>query len=402
VVGVQKRKVLICIMLKLMVVTTGRADYGLLYPLLNKLKQSDKITFRLIVTGSHFSSKHGNTYKIIERDGFTINHQIPIEQKEDTQKEVCSSIADSIVAYAKIFESYSTDGMILLGDRYELMAAGTAAMIYNVPIIHIHGGEATFGCIDDTIRHTITKMASLHFTSIPEYARRVIQLGEHPDKVFVVGAIGIDNIVSLDLMSKDELHKSTGVDFNKDVAMMTFHPVTRDESKDAENQIKKVLNSIIQQDFTTLITMPNTDPGGSLIYDIIMDYRKKYKDKIVFTENLGQVRYLSALQHSKLMIGNSSSGILESASFKIPVVNIGDRQKGRVQPANILNCECNTKDINVAIKLAVSSEFATTLEGLVNLYGEGHAAERIIKILENIDYSDKSTYVKKGFYDLPL
>jgi UDP-hydrolysing UDP-N-acetyl-D-glucosamine 2-epimerase len=275
-----------------------------------------------------------------------------------------------------------------------------AAIIHKVPIAHIHGGESTIGAIDETIRHSITKMSAFHFTAIDQYAKRIVQMGENPDRVFVVGAIGLDNIVSTPLMSIDELSKFSGVDFKKNVALMTYHPVTLDHYNSAEHQIQEILSTLLKTNLTVLMTMPNADTSGQIIYRFVQSFSKKYPEQFTLVKSLGQKAYLSAMQHSKLMIGNSSSGIIESASFKLPVVNIGDRQKGRVRTSNVIDCDCSQNAIRHAIDLALSDGFKTSISLLQSPYGDGKASDRIVKIIETIDFKDNRSIIEKKFFDL--
>ena len=293
------------------------------------------------------------------------------------------------------------DLILILGDRYELWAISIAAVIHKIPIAHIHGGESTFGLIDDPIRHSITKMSTFHFAAIDTYAKRIIQMGEHPRRVFVVGALGIDNILSIPLLDKNQLSEITGMDFNKSIALMTYHPVTLDDYNEAENQIREILNTLCNTELRVLMTMPNTDTSGDIIYKHIQKFTQYYPDQFKLIKSLGQKNYLSAIKYAKLMIGNSSSGIIESTPFKIPVINIGDRQKGRHKTPNIIDCECNRASINSAIKKALSQEFKNSIQKIVSPYGDGKTADRIIKILESIDFTSKSALLKKGFFDLP-
>jgi UDP-hydrolysing UDP-N-acetyl-D-glucosamine 2-epimerase len=390
----------------ILVVTTGRADYGLLYPLLSKISQSERLDLLIAATGYHYSKKHGNTYQFIERDGFTIDFKVPMTQKKDTQHEVCSSVSKGVLEFSKIFSKNKIDLIVILGDRYELLAVGSAAIIHNIPIAHIHGGELTFGAIDDSIRHCMSKMSILHFTSTQAYANRVIQLGEDPSRVYPVGAIGLDNIVNLEPWTREELSESVGMDLSGDFAIMTYHPTTVDVmglDYRPGTQVKIILKELLNQGLRTIITMPNSDPGADELFQNIKEFIADYPDKFVLVKALGRVRYLSVLKYARLMIGNSSSGILESASFKLPVVNIGDRQEGRIQPRNIIQWSFGEHimyPLSVAVERANSDHFRSTLEDLENPYGDGHAAEQIVAVLENLDYDNLHTYLKKGFYDL--
>lgn len=382
-------------------VTTGRSDYGLLSPLIHKLIASDKFELRLIVTGMHLSHLHGKTIQLIKKDGVNISDKIKMTSKKDTENAICNSVAIGLQKFSKLFNKMKPDFLIVLGDRYELWSACMAAVIHNIPIVHIHGGEVTIGAIDDPIRHSVTKMAAFHFASTDLYAKRIIQMGENSRHVFNVGAIGLDNINIMELLTCKELSEFTKVDFaKKNIALMTYHPVTLDAYVDAYRQIQELLQALLKTDLFTLITMPNADPGGNLIHQKIANYVEQYPDKFKLIKNLGQKGYLSVMKYARMMIGNSSSGIIESASFKLPVVNIGDRQSGRFRPKNVIDCACSQVDMLKAIERALSADFGKLVSQLENPYGDGHTAGRIMKVLEKIDFNNKIQYLKKGFYDL--
>jgi UDP-hydrolysing UDP-N-acetyl-D-glucosamine 2-epimerase len=306
-----------------------------------------------------------------------------------------------LAGFSSLFQKRQPDLVIVLGDRYELWALCIAAVIHKIPIVHLHGGESTLGLIDDPVRHSVTKMSTFHFASIEAYAKRIIQMGENPNRVYVVGALGIDNIKNMRLMDIREVSEYTGVDFGqKNVALLTYHPVTLDDYTLAGHQTQEILEALIQTTLFTLITMPNADTGGNTIYQIIEMYSQKYPDRFRFVKSLGQQGYLSAMKYAKLMIGNSSSGIIESASFKLPVINIGDRQGGRFKPANVIDCVCSIESIMGTLDKALSEDFTRSILDIENPYGDGTAAKRIVNILRDIDLSDKSTLIKKGFYDI--
>lgn len=386
--------------LNVMAVTTSRADYGLLYPLIKKLNEDEYFDFELVVTGTHLSSIYGKTIDRIVQDGFTVNHIVEMTLNGDKEHDICNCIAEGVIGFSKIFQKEQFDLVILLGDRYELLSVSISAVINKVPIVHIHGGEATYGQIDDPIRHSVTKMSAIHFPSIDIYMKRIIQMGESPERVFAVGALGIDNIKNISLMKQTELEDYTGVNFDNSIALMTYHPVTLDNYSLAASQVREILEALISFDIFTIITMPNSDTGGNCIYETIKKYIQLYPDKFKLIKNLGQRAYLGAMKYSKLMIGNSSSGIIESASFKLPVVNIGDRQAGRYKPQNVIDCICSKQDIIQAVDLALSNDFQNSIAVLENPYGDGNTANRIIKILKSIDFTHKSRLIKKGFYDI--
>jgi len=386
--------------LTITIVTTGRADYGLLHPLMTVLINNNNFIIHIVATGSHLSQFHGFSVKQVKND-FEYVDTIDLCLNGDKENDICHAISRGIHLFSDLYRAKAPDLIIVLGDRYELLAACIPATIHKIPIAHIHGGEITSGQIDDCIRHSITKMSHFHFASTDQYAKRIIQMGENPKNVFVVGAIGIDNIQNIELMKSEALIAFTGVNFDKNVALMTYHPVTLDDYSMAKEQIEEVLNAVIGTDFITLITMPNSDPAGKIIFSTIKDYEAQYPNKIVCIKNLGQVAYLSAMKYAKLMIGNSSSGIIESASFKLPVVNIGDRQNGRLKPDNVIDCECETQKILKAINKATSTSFFKSISNLSNPYDQGNTSQKIESILEQLDIMNNVSLIKKIFYDLP-
>ena len=315
---------------RICVVTGTRAEYHLLFPLMKAIKQDKELELLLAVTGSHLSDKYGNTYQDIEKDGFHIDAKIPILEKEDKPKDINTAMSRAITGFSDYFWEVKPNMIILLGDRYELLSAAIAAMNYKIPIAHLHGGETTEGAIDECIRHAISKMSYLHFTSCEAYRRRVIQLGESPDRVFNVGAIGLENIRRQRFMSLGELEDSLNFSLEGKFAVVTFHPVTLEEGT-AEEEFTQLLNALdCFPELKIIFTKSNADSGGLIINQMIDRYVEKNKSRCVDVFSLGMVRYLSALRYAAVVIGNSSSGIIETPSFKVPTVNIGDRQRGRI------------------------------------------------------------------------
>lgn len=387
---------------QIMIISTSRADYGLLYPLIKKLLAHSGFVTNLVVTGSHLSDFHGLSIKKIEEDGIPISFKVKASPESDTEDGICTLISEGITNFSNLFTEHKPDLIMVLGDRYELMSACLPAMIHKIPIAHLHGGEQTVGVIDDAIRNAITKMSSIHFASLDLYAKRIIQMGERSSYVFTVGAIGLDNIKDLVLYERKELSDYTGINFNEDIALLTYHPLTLDHYDAAAVQMQEVLQALMQTDLKVLITMPNADTGYTQVFSIIEQYLKHYPEKFNLVKNLGQKGYLSTLKYAKLMVGNSSSGIIESPSFKIPVVNIGDRQQGRYRARNVIDCECSQEAIVQSIQKALSTEFRSTLSDLVNPYGDGTSATKIINCLEKIDLLNKAPLLKKGFVDSPF
>jgi UDP-hydrolysing UDP-N-acetyl-D-glucosamine 2-epimerase len=382
-------------------VTTSRADFGLLYPLICELKQAEGFRVRFIVTGTHLSKLHGYTIDEIRAGGVEVSREIEMTADGDSETAICQAIAAGLIGFSDYFSQFQPDLLIVLGDRYELLSACIASVIHKIPIAHLHGGESTYGLIDDSVRHSVTKMSVFHFTAIEAYARRVIQMGENPEHVYVVGSLGIDNIKNLDLMDALTLSEFSGVDFQKnEVALMTYHPVTLDDYSMAGQQTEEILQVLLTTDLLTLITMPNADTGGETIFRTIESYVTQYPSKFRLIKSLGQRGYLSAMKSARLMIGNSSSGIIESASFKLPVVNIGDRQGGRFKPANVIDCDCTKDSIQNALDKALSQKFAHEISDIENPYGDGNTARRIVNILKTLGPINKTDLIKKRFFDL--
>ncbi|MCM1220811.1 MAG: UDP-N-acetylglucosamine 2-epimerase [Lachnospiraceae bacterium] len=382
---------------KIAVITATRAEYGLLYPLIKELTADSFFDCQIIVTGTHLTEKYGHTVDYIVCDHIRIAHRIDIlgEGVNDPADIVSKAIVKFTVLYRK--EKY--DGIIILGDRYELYGFTIPALLLNIPIIHIHGGEKTEGAVDEKIRHSITKMASIHFPSIEEYRKRIIQMGEPPQRVYAVGALGIDNITQMSLLEKSELEKKLHVNFTDPTALVTFHPVTLEAAEESKKQVTELMNALLESPLLSIITMPNSDAGGDEILDILLKYVSDHGDRFLFYKSLGQRNYLSCLKYVKLVIGNSSSGIIETASFHVPAINIGDRQKGRYAPENVIQCDCDQKSIQDAIALGLNESFRTKIQKYTNPYGDGHAAKRITKILKTMDWN-REELIKKDFFDV--
>ncbi len=388
----------------LLLVTTGRADYGLLCPLIDALRDDGGFAVRLAVTGGHLAASRGETVRLIAEEGRApLAGTVDLALQGDTADDICRAVATGLAGFSRLYERVRPAMIIVLGDRYELWAACIPAVIHRIPIAHIHGGETTFGAIDDAIRHSITKMAALHFASTASYARRLVQMGEDPRRVFVVGALGLDVIRTVDLLSPHELAVRTGVDFSRPVALMTFHPVTLDDYEAAGRQARAVLEALRRTDLHVLASMPNTDPAAERVRAEIERYCAMYPERFVLVANLGSQAYLSAMRYATLMVGNSSSGIIEAASFALPVVNVGDRQAGRIRPANVIDCPCDEKAVSAALAKARSPEFRRSLAGRTSPYGDGRAAQRIVEVLhQRVPWRQPDLLLKKGFYDLPM
>ena len=383
---------------KICIVTGARAEYGLFYPLLEKIRDDGRFELQIIATGMHLSAEFGLTYKEIEKDGFRINKKINILLYGDTEAGITKSIGLGITKFAGAISYLKPNIVILLGDRFETFAAAVAAFVARIPIAHIHGGELTEGAMDEAFRHSITKMSLLHFTSTEEYRMRVIQLGESPERVFNVGALGIDNIHNSKFLSKKELENNLNLKFDKKNILVTFHPVTL-ENNSAEFQFKQLLSALSGlEDVKSILTKANAETDGRIINRLIDNYMKNNPGRVIAFASLGRLRYLSTIQFVDAVAGNSSSGIIEVPSFGKPTVNIGDRQKGRIKAKSIIDCEPDKKNVTLAIKKALSKEFSEFCKTVDNPYGDGHAAERIFRILKK--NLAKNLDIKKPFYDI--
>jgi GDP/UDP-N,N'-diacetylbacillosamine 2-epimerase (hydrolysing) len=383
-------------MKKICVVTGTRAEFGLLYWLMKEIQQDNELELQIIVTGMHLSPEFGLTYKEIEKE-FKINKKIEMLLSSDTAIGISKSMGLAQISFSEAYEELKPDIIVVLGDRYEIFSAVSAAMIARIPIAHLHGGETTEGAFDESIRHSITKMSHLHFTATQEYKNRVIQLGEHPNTVFNVGGMGIENIKRLELLSKEEFEKSIDFKLNKKNILVTFHPVTLENST-AKEQFQELLDAIDDLEDTNIIfTKANSDTNGRVINQMIDEYVAKHSDKSVGVTSLGQLRYLSALQYVDAMLGNSSSGLLEAPSFHIGTINIGDRQKGRIKADSVIDCESQKSDIAQAFEKLYSQEFQDILKDTINPYGNGCAS---MKIIEEIKKIDLNNILKKSFYEI--
>ena len=383
-------------MKKICVVTGTRAEYGLLYWLLKEIEADKDLELQVIVTGMHLSPEFGLTYKEIEKE-FKINKKIEMLLSSDTSVGISKSMGLAQISFAESYDELKPDIVIVLGDRYEIFSATSAAMIARIPIAHIHGGEKTEGAFDESIRHSITKMSHLHFTATNEYKNRVIQLGEHPSRVFNVGGMGIENIKRLKLLSKDEFEKSIEFKLNIKNILVTFHPVTLENST-AKEQFQQLLDAIDELEDTNIIfTKANSDTDGRVINQMIDEYVTKNSHKSIVFTSLGQLRYLSALQYIDAVVGNSASGLAEAPSFKIGTINIGDRQKGRIKASSVIDCEPNKDSILNSFEKLYLKEFQETLKTTINPYGDGYASKKIVEILKNVDLKN---ILKKSFYDL--
>ena len=387
-------------MKKVCVITGTRAEYGLLKPLMTGIENEADMELQLVVTGMHLSPEFGLTYKEIEQDGFSIAECNEMLLSSDTPCGITKSTGLGMIGFAEIFTRIRPDMVVVLGDRYEVLAAAVAALIHRIPIAHICGGELTQGAVDDAIRHSVTKMSTLHFTSTEEYRNRVIQLGEEPERVFWVGAPGIENIKTQKLMEREELAESIGFPLDGPYVVVTFHPVTL-EKNTAERQIENLLTALTYfNEYRIIFTKANSDTDGRIINKRIDEYVCQNRSRALAVTSLGMVRYLSALRYCEMVIGNSSSGILEAPSFKIPTVNIGDRQLGRVRAKSVIDCENDVDSIITAIEQAGKLKEEGVLEKTENPYEKADTSENILFALKR--YMMNGASIKKTFYDIPF
>lgn len=382
---------------KICVVTGTRAEYGLLRWVMQEIQESPDLELQIIATNMHLSPEYGLTFQQIEADGFRIDWKIEMLLSSDTAVGITKSTGLGIIGFADAFQHLRPDTVLVLGDRYEIFAAVTSAMIACIPVAHLHGGELTEGLIDEALRHSITKMSHLHFVAAEVYRKRVIQLGEQPDNVFVVGGLGIDNIVRLKLLERQALEHALDIKFAEKNLMITFHPVTL-ENASAGHQVSELLEALEELEDTQLIfTLPNAEANSHEIITLIKKFETRHNNAKAFT-SLGQLKYLSCLKWVDGVIGNSSSGLIEAPSFYKGTINIGDRQRGRLKAASIIDCEPNKQSILEAIKILYSRNFQSKLLDVKNPYGNGGASKAIVKQLCAMSVSG---ILKKQFYDIP-
>lgn len=383
-------------MTRVCVVTGTRAEYGLLRWLMEGIRDSDSLTLQVIATGAHLSPEFGLTYRDIEADGFIIDARVDMLLSGDTAVAVTKSMGLGLIGLADAYARLQPDLVVVLGDRYETWCAAAAAMVARIPIAHIHGGEVTEGAIDEAIRHGITKMAHLHFVAAPAYRDRVIQLGENPDRVVVVGGLGLDSIERLDLLDRQELEEALDFTLGDRSLLIGLHPVTLD-GVPSEVAMGELLAALAEQRGTQLIfTMPNADTDGRVISTMIHDFVAANPNAKAFT-SLGQVRFLSCLKHVDAVVGNSSSGLLEAPSFHTPTINIGSRQRGRLEASSVIDCEPTREAISAALDRLTDPDFQAAVAEAVNPYGAPGASRAIVDLIE---HTPLDGLLVKGFRDL--
>jgi len=386
---------------KICVFTGTRAEYWLLKPLIDKLKKNDNIfELYLVISGMHLSKEFGYTYRDIDKNGIKIE-TVEMLLSSDSEVGITKSVGVGIIGYADVLNRIKPDLVVLLGDRFETFAFASASFLMRISIAHLHGGELTFGAIDESLRHAITKLSMFHFTSTEEYRKNVIQMGEEPDRVFNVGAIGLDNIKKMKLLSKDELEKSLNFKLGKYNFLFTFHPETIYKEKTEEsfriilNSLRKILNEV--KDLKIIFTKANADHEGSIINRMLEDFVREFKNQTILFDSLGSLRYLSLVSYVNAVVGNSSSGIIEVPSFKKPTINIGRRQEGRIKAESVIDVNINENELYESYKKVLfDKDFKEKLKFIKNPYGDGNTSEKIIEILKGLDF----TFRKKEFFKI--
>lgn len=387
-------------MIKIYISTSTRAEYGLMKPLIKRLSDDKGIYVKLLVSGTHLSKKYGYSVEEINQDGYADIQELNILSDRNDPIGTSETMAKAIIVFSKFFSQDKPDYLMIDGDRYESLAVAIAAINNNVPIIHNGGGCTTEGAADEYYRHAITKMSLLHFTSTEIYRSRIVQMGEDPSRVFAVGSLGIENILNAPLFSKDQLAEQLSFDLNRTYAVLTYHPVTLEDCT-YEWQANELLKAISRvADISYIITGANSDSGGDRINEMFRNYCQD-SDHAVFVDSLGMLKYLSALKYSEFVIGNSSSGLIEAPSFRIPTINIGDRQKGRIKAESIIDCEPNAESIEQAIRRARSKKFKDKCTKVINPNGDGNTSVRIVNGIKKF-HENHGKVIQKQFYDLPI
>lgn len=385
-------------MRKICIITGTRAEYGLLRWVMQGIMDDNELTLQIIATGMHLSPEFGLTYKVIEKDGFEIDYKVEMLTSSDTPVGISKSMGLGLIGFADALHELQPDLIVVLGDRFEIFAAVSAALVARIPVAHLHGGETTESAFDEAFRHSITKMSHLHFVAAEAYRQRVIQLGEQPNRIFLVGGLGIDNIKRLQLLDRASLEISLDFKLGHKNLLITFHPVTL-ETATAETQMEELLAALAELKDTQLIfTLPNADTDGRVLIKMVQNFVAQHPAARVF-DSLGQLRYLSCISQVDGVVGNSSSGLTEVPSFKKGTINIGDRQRGRLQAESIINCEPTHASIATALEQLYSADFQAGLHKATNPYGEGGASAKVVNTLKHYSITD---IVKKTFYNLPI
>jgi GDP/UDP-N,N'-diacetylbacillosamine 2-epimerase (hydrolysing) len=385
-------------MRKICVVTGSRAEYGLMRWVMEGIRETAGLELQIVVTGMHLSPEFGLTFQEIEKDGFPINRKVEMLLSSDTPSGLAKSMGLGLIGFGDAFQQLQPDLMLVLGDRFEIFSAVVAALVARIPVAHLHGGETTEGAFDEAIRHSVTKMSHLHFVAAEEYRKRVIQLGEQADRVFLVGGLGIDNIKKLKLLERAELEQSLGFKFGRKNLLVTFHPTTLEGGTSADQMTELLASLTTLVDTHLIFTMPNADTGGRVLSDMVEKFVASHANARVYT-SLGQLRYLSCVQQVDGVVGNSSSGLIEVPAFGKGTINIGDRQRGRLRAASVIDCGPDQQSITAALQRLYSPAFQATLKTICNPYGEGGASEKIVQVVRSYPLEN---ILKKTFHDLDL
>lgn len=387
--------------MKVAVVTGSRADYGLLRPTIVALSDDDRFELALLVTAMHLEKRHGMTIGEIERDGFAIAARVPVARQVERPGEIARKLGETTTAFTDVLDALRPDILLVLGDRFEVLAASLAATGLSIPIAHLHGGELSEGSLDDAMRHCVTKLAHLHFVATNEYAERVCQLGEEPWRVNVVGAAAIESIKALELLDRKMLASALQVDrFDSPLISLTLHAASlRPEQADGAAQaVASALDDVLDSRGTVILTLPNDDPGSTVVRDRLLEWADAHTRVHAF-ESLGQLRYLSLLSHADAVVGNSSSALIETPSFRVPVVNVGDRQLGRIHPANVLSVPADRDSISRALRSVLEPGFRNSLASMDNPFGDGKVSSRVLAVLAAAPPAEELR--RKRFVDLP-
>ncbi|GMV41773.1 MAG: UDP-N-acetyl glucosamine 2-epimerase [Myxococcales bacterium] len=385
-------------MRRVAVLTTSRADYGLLRPVMRAIVAAPDLELLPVVAGMHLVPELGHTHRAIEEDGFVAVETVEMLLASDTGRGVAKSIGVGILGYADAWARLRPDLLVVLGDRFEVLAAAVSALPLRLPVAHIHGGEVTRGAIDEQARHALTKLSHLHFVAAEEFRRRVLQMGEEPWRVIVSGAPGLDELLGNATLSREELGAFLGMDLREPPLLVTWHPPTLEEPTAAVAQAVVLVASLEVLGVPCVVTAPNADAGGRAVADVLRSFVARAPERRCFVESLGSCRYASLMRHAAAMVGNSSSGLLEAPSFGLPAVNVGSRQEGRLRGRNVIDAAPTTDAIGAAIARALDPTFRAALAGAPNPYGDGHAAERIVAALTTVELGP--TLLRKGFADL--
>jgi GDP/UDP-N,N'-diacetylbacillosamine 2-epimerase (hydrolysing) len=383
------------------VITGSRAEFGLLRHLMAAVRESQQLELLTVATGMHLSPEFGLTHREIEAEGFAINRKVEMLLSSDTPVGIAKATGLGMIGFADAYADLEPDLVVVLGDRFEILSAVTAALYARIPVAHIHGGEVTAGAFDEGIRHAISKMSHLHFVAAEEYRRRVIQLGEDPVRVHRVGGLGIDGIRRTELLSREQLEGDIEFALGRKNIVITFHPVTL-ENATATSQLNALFEALerLPEDHSFVITKPNADTDGRALIDLIDGFCAKWPQRTAGFTSLGQLRYWSLLKYADAVVGNSSSGLLEAPSFGIPTVNVGDRQAGRLSADSVIDCEPDCDAISAGLDRALSDEFRKACQQVENPYGAPDTIEKIVEVLESVELND--ALIKKRFHDLPV